>query len=350
MYVKDCIFNWNILYHSQYGFRKKQSTIDAIVAKFVYNCLPEGYRKPRIHSWNIFHTINRERLLRKLEKYGIRDLSLDWSRDYLTGCRQYVKQENHKYEVANLTCGVPQGFVLGPLLFLICINGFPKVFKYAKAILFADNTNIFTSHKCIRILNKNLNEELAKMLHWLHCDKLFINQSKNHYILITKTRTLSVLELILNGSNITTWNVHQVLGVYIDDKLTWHEHIHHCKSKLASSLFAINVAKRCLSPKLLLTLYNSLVYPYLAYSLLLCGSSAKIYTNTLFTLQKRAARIIAGSTFTAHTEVLFPGVFYSEAWWVIQTLSRHLYVKTGKPALFTTTKARHSSEQWFSQL
>ncbi len=101
------------------------------------------------------------------------------------------------------------------------------------------------------------------MLHWFHSNKLSINASKTHYSVITKKRTLPVLELILDGLILQRETFVKFLGVYVDDKLTRHEHIRHCKSKLTSSLFAINMAKRCLTPQLLLTLYNSLVYPYL---------------------------------------------------------------------------------------
>ena len=132
-----------------------------------------------------------------------------------------------------------------------------------------------------------------------------MNAIKTHYIVITKKRILPVLELILNGSIVQRETFIEFLDVYVDDKLTWHEHIRHRKFKLASSLFAINMAKRCLTPQLMLTLYNSLVYPYLTYNLLLWGSAAKIHTNKIITLKKRAVRIIVGSTFTLHTEPLF---------------------------------------------
>ncbi len=157
------------------------------------------------------------------------------------GRRQYVNYENNKSKVANLTCGVPQGSVLGPLLFLIYINDLPKVLKYSKAIFFVDDTNIFASHKCIRTLYKNLNEEVATILHWFHCNKLSINTIKTHYTVITKKRTIPVLGVILNGSILQSETFVKFLGVYVDDKLTWYEHLRHCKSKLVSSLFAINM-------------------------------------------------------------------------------------------------------------
>ena len=140
----------NIFYHSQYGFRPKHSTINAIT-EFTSHILSSLDK----HEYSLsvfldlskaFDTIDHNILLRKLNYYGVRGVALDWFRSYLSD-RKFVTFKDSNSNILRVDCGVPQGSVLGPLLFIIYTNDLPNAIKHSKCILFADDTTIFYSTK-----------------------------------------------------------------------------------------------------------------------------------------------------------------------------------------------------------
>ena len=126
-----------------------------------------------------FDTVNHNILLQKLDHYGIRGSSLQWFESYLTGRLQCVSINNHSSSLGKVTCGVPQGSVLGPLLFLIYINDLPNVSKLLSFFLFADDKNIHFETENITKLQCKINEELLKVKSWLELNKLALNIKKN---------------------------------------------------------------------------------------------------------------------------------------------------------------------------
>ena len=130
-----------------------------------------------------FDTVNHDILLDKLEKYGIRNNSLHLNTNYLTNKKQIVHINNSYSTPQTIKCGVPQGFILGPLLFSIYINDLPKASQF-ETRLYADDTALILSEKELDILNKNINKELIKVKNWLNKNKLSPNLAKTKYMLI----------------------------------------------------------------------------------------------------------------------------------------------------------------------
>ena len=169
-----------------------------------------------------------------------------------------------KSNINGITFGVPQGSVLGPLLFLIYINDLPNCLSHTKAILFADDTTLYASSDDVVHLYANVNYDLRSLTDWFKANKLSLNTLKTNYMLFCSGK-IDENEHSIKIGVIQRTNSCKFLGIMIDDKLTWSEHISHTKSKLCRSLFAISRSKNFVPLKHLKTLYDSTYSSYLQY-------------------------------------------------------------------------------------
>jgi hypothetical protein len=259
-----------------------------------------------------FDTINHDILLRKLAFYGIRGMALDWFKSYLTNRTQFVSYGGCSSTSKLIECGIPQGSVLGPLLFIIYTNDLPNCLNYAKTILFADDTTVYMSSKDEIKLFHNMNTDLTHLTDWFYANKLSLNASKTNYLKFTN---------ILYKNNAAHYNNHlniklanqviieakstKFLGIQIDNKLKWDTHINYTKQKLTRSLYALNRLKHTLQRKSLKLLYYSFIYPYLNYGILLWGAAFNKYLTPLIRLQKKAVRIVSGANYNDSTKPIF---------------------------------------------
>ena len=256
----------NILSNSQYGFRENHSTINA-ASELVFDTIHSLENKDSTLSVFLdlskaFDTIDHQILLNKLEFYGIRGIPLTWFRSYLTGRKQFVKYQNCSSLHQDIICGVPQGSVLGPLLFLIYVNDLPHCMPSSKAIQFADDTTVYVSGRNIPELYKTMNTDLTILTDWFYANKLSLNVSKSNYILFTKHRNDSIvdkLSLKISGDTILRTNCFKFLGIYIDQNLSWNEHITVCQTRLTSALYAINKVKMLVPLSSLMNIYYTLL-------------------------------------------------------------------------------------------
>ena len=183
---------YDLLYKNQYGFRPNRSTDDAIT-KFITD-INSSLNNQNNMSLSVFldlskafDTIDHNILLHKLSFYGIRGLAYDWFRDYLTNRRQYAEYNGARSSTQSVTCGVPQGSVLGPLLFIIYTNDLPDTLNQSSSILFADDTTLYISDDNLYRLYAKMNEELNILTDWFKANKLSLNISKTKYILFSNS-------------------------------------------------------------------------------------------------------------------------------------------------------------------
>ena len=132
-----------------------------------------------------FDTVDHSILLKKLHHLGIRGNSYNWINDYLSRRKQFVMYNNYNSSMKKIQCGVPQGSILGPLLFLLYLNDISNVAPEICKILYADDTNLFFSDRNIDVLYDKMNRELSAIMEWLICNKLSLNVEKTQYILFS---------------------------------------------------------------------------------------------------------------------------------------------------------------------
>ena len=254
-----------------------------------------------------FDTVNHEILLNKLYHYGIRGTAHDWFSSYLTGRQQYVEYNGHKSKTLNVSCGVPQGSNLGPLLFLLYINDLAFVSPKLFAVLFADDSNFFCTGKDLPSLINTVNNELKYVVEWLNANKMSLNVDKTHFMIFhSKGKKIHCDENVqIMGNIISKVETTKFLGVIIDSNLSWNQHIGYVSSKISKNIGIVRKARKIFSKETLLTLYYSFIYPYLNYCIHVWGSAVTTSLDRIIKLQKRIVRIICGVSRDAHTEPLF---------------------------------------------
>ena len=296
-----------LLYKFQFGFRESHSPNLAIIflVDKISCALEEGdYVLGLFLDFSkAFDTVNHDILFEKLEFYGIRGTALNWFRSYLDMREQYVVFDGVKSTCNYISCGVPQGSILGPLLFLIYINDLAMVSDKIFSLLFADDSNMFLTGKDPNSLIDIMNEEMKKVIHWLKTNKLSLNLTKTHYILFRRRRAKVLLNRDLIVDNVVIENVRQskFLGVIIDQSLTFNNHIQYIKGKISRALGVLYKCRKYLNQSTLLTLYYAFIYPYFTYCIPVWGNTFQTYLQPLIVLQKRAVRIIGNAAFKANT-------------------------------------------------
>ena len=210
----------------------------------------------------------------KLYKYGLRGVAYDWIQSYLQDRNQFVSFNDCDSRAMPIQCGVPQGSILGPLLFLICVNDIANVSSVLFTILFADDTNVFITGKNIPNLITVMNNELSKLSEWMNVNKVSLNVKKTKYMLFCiKSPHIKGGNILLNGEIIDKVNHFKFLCVIIDSHLSWMDHVQHIRKKISKGIGILYKTKDYLKSDTLLTLYYSFVYPYLIYCIRSVGSN-----------------------------------------------------------------------------
>lgn len=300
----------HLLFPHQYGFRQGHSTelaitefIDRILGAMSRNKVPLSIY---IDLSKAFDTLDHNILLSKLSFYGINGTALKLFSTYLSKRPQYVNFNGHSSDFVTITTGVPQGSILGPLLFLIYINDISKASPLLQTLSYADDTTftfIFNSKDDPDTISQIINTEMSKVDDWLTVNKLSLNVDKTKFMIFAKPNS-SVPNITPSIRQISIEKVSEFnfLGVLIDDSLTWKPHINKIRSKISKGAGILSRLKNLLPSNVLLNIYNTLVLPFLNYAIMVWGFSS---TNRLLLLQKKAVRSITNSTYYAHTTNLF---------------------------------------------
>lgn len=303
---------FRFLTQCQHGFRKQRSTETALVdlLQYVYDNIDRGKYVAAIFFdlARAFDCVNSDVLCDKLQAVGIRGIPLKWIKSYLSERKMRVRLDNvvsSEYETA---LGVPQGSVLGPLLFLLAINDLPEALTVGYTILFADDTSVAVSSDTPGDLLLTINRVVGDMAKWCDQNQLVLNADKTTVMYFHRRRELS-------GHVINFAPFVKVLGVTLDESLTWEAHIDSVAKKLNSAYYAIMQLKTSLSIKYLKSVYYAMVYSVLSYNVIVWGQA--IEWKRVFISQKRILRLIYNlgynescrNTFRSSELLTFPSIY-----------------------------------------
>lgn len=300
----------NFLSDVQYGFRKKKNTQIAALDLITYlqQHLDKGYIAAGlfIDLQKAFDTVYIPTLLKKLEVVGVRGRALDIFKSYLSNRKQFVQINNYKSDVLDINYGVPQGSILGPLLFSIYINDITKSNLEGDVRLYADDTCILYVHKNLNIITDTMQNDLQKLDIWLKNNKLSLNTKKTKYMIISSKRTVvPPTSITLNNNLIEKVNNIKYLGLIIDSHLTWYDHIQYVIKKI-NPIVAMFKRISCLLTNFTKnSLYFAHIHSRLIYMLPVWGSTTKTNLGFLQVVQNRAIRRLYGFSRAISTDYMY---------------------------------------------
>ena len=303
----------NILYPQQFGFRKSHSTAHALlsITQKLYNALDSGKFAYAvfIDLEKAFDTVDHSILLGKLEHYGIRGIPLNLIKSYLSNRSQFASVSGANSLKSIMKHGVPQGSVLGPLLFLLYINDLSRAILHGDVLHFADDTNLLHVNRSLPLLQKLCEKDLNRLCTWLSANKISINADKTQFLVFrpnncTKYKDFTC-RLKIQRNVIMPSKYLRYLGVLLDQDLSWKPQIDLLASKLKRTNGSLSKLRHFLPNNILLQVYFALFQSRLTYCSQSWGQPSSTYLQRICTLQNQAVRLMTFSQPRAHAAPIF---------------------------------------------
>ena len=307
-----------MLSDAQFGFRKYHSTATCILRLLdnIYRNMDSGKLTGVVFLdlKKAFDTVDHVILLRKLNTFNIGPLAIKWFDSYLKDRTQSVKSNGVKSDYQPITCGVPQGSILGPLLFILYINDLYTFLNDASVSLYADDTALYTSASTQIEIKLTLQIELTVVCEWLKANKLTLNANKTKYVIFGTKQQLTTkpdLNLYVGQDKIDRVESMKYLGVILDDHLSFDEHIKYIINKSSKKLGVLQRSREFLNKSTKILLYKSLVLPHLDYCDIVYMCIKEENLHKLQKIQNCACRIILkadkyASVKSLHQELQLP--------------------------------------------
>ena len=304
--LMDHLEKFNLIANCQYGYRRNRST--EIAATLLLDDIRKNVDKGDlvgavfIDLTKAFDTIGHGLLLSKLPSYGISNTELTWLTDYLFARQQFVSYDNKTSCKQSVVCGVPQGSVLGPLLFLLCFNDFHTCLRYAKVIKFADDTVIYFSSNDFHVIENRLNDDMQSIFEFLTMNELILNakKGKTEVMLFGTAKRLSKVDRSLNITynqqilNQTT--TYKYLGTTVDPVLNLNDNFNKSYKKASSRLRLLERLQCYLTPDSCKSVYNLMIIPLITYNCIVNLNLTRTQNDKLSSLDRRASQILGIKT------------------------------------------------------
>ena len=299
------------IYDLQFGFRQNHFTNHALLNMIqqIREIIDNGNIAVGIFVdfQKAFDTVNHEILLQKLKHYGIRGIANAWFKSYLEKRKQYVTINGTDSQTNDIDHGVPQGSVLGPLLFLVYINDLNSCIKFSTTRHFADDTNLLYTINRSKTRNRNptrnLNKDLNSLNHWLLANKISLNATKTEMIYFRGRRTqLPTLKVKLNGIKLNPEDEVKYVGLILDEYLTFKSHIKLLNAKLKRANNLIAISRHYLPKNLLIQVYYGQFYSHITYGCQIWGQNENSISKTI-ALQNKAVSLILFSQSNSYSSL-----------------------------------------------
>ena len=301
-----------MIYSKQFGFRANYSTNHAIISltEHIRELLDKGEYVCGVFVdlEKAFDTVHHDILCDKIKAYGLRGNVNDLLKSYLSSRKQYVSINGFNSNEMNVTCGVPQGSSLGPLLFLIYINDFYLCLSQTSCGHFADDTFIIYNSKKAKTIETIVNTELKEVIKWLRLNKLSLNAGKTEFIFFHSSRhTLDYEKVFINfnGVRLTPVNYIKYLGMLIDKNLNWNYHVINLCKKLSRANGVLSKLRYNAPLDICLQVYYAIFFSHLTYGCNLWGLTSEENLSKIEILQKKCVRILSFAPFNSHSNERF---------------------------------------------
>lgn len=233
--------------------------------------------------------------MEQLFHLGLRGLGYNLIKSYMTNRKQLVslttKDGTSLSSLKDITMGVPQGSILGPLLFILYIQGTEKVLPLDDIILYADDTTLIFTHKDLLALESHMQESTNKIVTYFTNLNLQVNSNKSELITFGYNQNID-LQLVINESSLCNSNHVNLLGITLDKTFTWNQHIDKLAKSVSKGLFILRYLSKMVPTSTAKLIYFSLIQSHISYGIELWGSTSKANLQKIFVLQKRAIRYL----------------------------------------------------------
>ena len=298
-----------LIYEKQFGFRGNHSVNHAIISitEYIRSLLDKGEYVCGVFVdlEKAFDTVHHDILCDKIKAYGLRGNINTLLKSYLSNRKQYVSINGYDSEVRDVTCGVPQGSSLGPLLFLIYINDLRLSLSKTSCGHFADDTFIIFHSKKPKTIETIINTELKDIVKWLRLNKLSLNAAKTELIFFRSYKhplNYDNISIKMNGIKLTPVDYIKYLGMYLDKFLDWNRHIEELSKKLSRANGVLSKLRYNAPLNLCLQVYYAILYSYLNIGCNVWAFTSEKNIDDIRILQDKCVRIMTFAPFRSNTD------------------------------------------------
>ena len=290
-----------MLSNYQHGFRKNRSTTGAIYQLLERININMDKRTPTLVTYIVFKKafdcVQFDILLGKVDKLGLNKNFVVWIKDYLSHRKQRVIANGFKSDILDIRQGVPQGSILGPLLYLIYANDIQQIIHRCGFSFYADDTVLYSVHHNFLLAKRNMQKNLNNLNNWCQYNGIFMNVNKTKYMIFGSKHTLAKVknfELKVNKKNLERVLSYNYLGVMLDPSLTFEKHVTRLIGRVADKIKQLQKMRFFMNVKAATLIYKNMVLPILEYGDIFLSAASKINRKRLQILQNRALRIANG--------------------------------------------------------